>query len=176
MRPTATESLRAIQSAVAERFTPELSSLFAIEASTAVTMLCESLAAEADLEVENLVTDNDRLRNILSSAREALASNANAATLVSQLDGVLQESGDGPLSISRLSEVNGRLSEALAQLLESIEDNGEDKSLTKIRSSAYRHLRRVAVRGWSYFDVSGFRQRIIEARAEVDRDSAEEAI
>lgn len=166
MRPNAAESLRAIQNAVAEQLTPEISSLFALEASTAITMLCESLAGEADTLAEDLVADNARLREVLSSARAALASNGNAANLVSQIDGVLLEGGERRIAISALSEDNDRLSEALAQLLELIEGSG-DESLAQVRRAAYNHLRRVAVRGWSYFDVSGFRQRIIEARAEL---------
>jgi hypothetical protein len=171
MRPTPIESLRAIQTALAEQLTPEISSLFAMEASTAITMLCESLAGEADTLVEDLTTDNARLREVLSAARDALARNTSAAPLVSLIDGVLQEAGDRRLAVSSLSADNDRLSEALAQLLEFIED-AQDESLDPVRRAAYLHLRRVAVRGWSYFDVSGFRQRIIEARAELDDNNA----
>jgi hypothetical protein len=169
VRPTPAESLRAIQAAVAEQLTPELSSLFAIEASTAITMLCESLIAEEDTLAEDLLADNTRLRDILASARHALRSNTNATSLVSHIDGVLHEAGDRRLAISSLSEDNDRLNAVLAQLLELIEDR-EDETLAPVRRAAYRHLRRVTCRGWSYFDVSGFRQRIIEARAEIDRD------
>jgi hypothetical protein len=175
LRPTAAESLKAIQGTVAEHLAPEISSLFAMEASTAITMLCESLAAEADTLVEDLVADNARLREVLWSAHEVLARNGNAATLVSNIDGVLQEDGGRRLAVSVLSEVNDRLSEALAQLLEFIEESG-DESLAEIRRAAYSHLRRVAVRGWSYFDVSGFRQRIVVARAEVLRNDPAEGI
>lgn len=175
MRPTAAESLRAIQTAVAEQLTPELSSLFAIEASTAISMLCESLAAEADTLVEDLLADNDRLRKVLSAARDALQRNGIAASLVSHIDGVLHEDGDRRLAVSILSEDNDRLSEALAQLLELIEER-EDESLSQVRRAAYLHLRRVAVRGWSYFDVSGSRQRIIEARADLAGNDPAEAI
>ena len=170
MRPTPIESLRAIQTALAEQLTPELSSLFAMEASTAVTMLCESLAGEADTLVEDLIADSARLRDVLSSARDALARNGTATSLVSLIDGVLLEAGDRRLAVSSLSADNDRLSQALAQLLEFIED-ADDETLAPVRHAAYLHLRRVAVRGWSYFDVSGFRQRIIEARAELDHNN-----
>ena len=183
MRPTPAESLRAIQTALAEQLTPEISSLFAAEASTAITMLAESLIAESDTLAEDLLADNIRLREILTSARHLIlpspahgrraggegTSNGIDAILVSQIDGVLQEAGDRRLAISSLSEDNDRLNDVLAQLLELIEDR-EDETLAPVRRAAYRHLRRVACRGWSYFDVSGFRQRIIEARAEIDRD------
>jgi hypothetical protein len=36
-----------------------------------------------------------------------------------------------------------------------------------VRTEAYRHLRQLAVRGWSFFDVSGFRERMARARAEM---------
>jgi len=166
VRPTPAESLRAIQGAVAEQLTPELSSLFAMEASTAITMLSESLIAEADTLAEDLLADNARLREVLTLAS---GSNGIDATLVSQIDGVLQEAGERRLAISSLSADNDRLSEVLAQILEAIEASDEE-ALLPVRRAAYRHLRRVACRGWSYFDVSGFRQRIIEARAELDRD------
>lgn len=172
MRPTASESLRAIQGAVAEQLTPELSSLFAIEASTAVTMLCESLAAEADTLAEDLAADNTRLREVLASARGVLQGNGIAPGLVSHIDGVLQEAGDRRLAVSSLSDEHNRLSEALARLLELIED-GRDGSLAEVRRAAYLHLRRIAVRGWTFFDVSAFRQRIIEARAELGHDAGE---
>lgn len=175
MRPNAAESLRAIQSAVAEQLVPEISSLFAIEATTAITMLCESLAAEADTLAEDLLADNARLREILAAARDVLRRNGIGATLVSQIDGVLHEGGDRRIAISVLSEENDRLSESLAQLLELIEERN-DESLAQVRRAAYHHLRRVAVRGWSYFDVSGFRQRIVEARAEMLRNDPAEAI
>jgi hypothetical protein len=183
MRPTPAEALRAIQGAVAEQLAPEISSLFALEASTAITMLCESLAAEADTIVEDLAADNARIRDVLAAARDILRSlpdgtpqrNGTAAGLVSHIDGVLQEAGDRRLAVSSLSAENHRLSEALAHLLELIEDRA-DESLASIRRAAYLHLRRVAVRGWTYFDVSAFRQRIVEARAELGRDDPGEAI
>ena len=169
MRPTASDSLRAIQAAVGERFVPELQTLFAHEAASATTMLIESLAAEEDTLAEDLRSDNGRLREILESAREPLRRNANAAPLVSKIDGVLAQAGDERIAISSLSSENDRLNDALADLLELIEDSRGDgeQSLNAVAVKAYGHLRRVAVRGWSYLDVSGFRERIVKARAEL---------
>ncbi|MEO8458838.1 MAG: hypothetical protein ABI559_13630 [Chloroflexota bacterium] len=169
MRPTPSESLRAIQAAVGERFVPELQTLFAQEAATAVTMLVESLAAEEDTLAEDLRTDNGRLRQILDAARDVLARNTGPASLVSKLDGVLAQAGDGRIAISSLSTENDRLNGALAELLEHIEDTRGDgpDPLDEVRAMAYRQLRRVAVRGWSYLDVAGFRERIVKARAEL---------
>ena len=152
-----------------ERLAPELQSLFAQEAATAVSMLIESLAAEEDTLAEDLRADNSRLREILESAREPLGRNALAASLVFKIDGVLAQAGDERIAISSLSSENGRLNGALTDLLEVIEDrHGEgDESLDAVRAQAYRHLRGVSVRGWSYLDVSGFRERIVKARAEL---------
>ncbi len=179
MRPTPGESLRAIQSAIAEQLTPELSSLFAEEAASAATMLAESLFAEWDTLAEDLRADNARLRKILGSARDALSrvnrSNELAAALVNKIDGVLAQAGDDRLTVSSLGAENDRLSEALAELLELIEDkDGEPgfEGLAPVRAEVYLHLRRVAVRGWSYFDISGFRERIIKARAELPSDNS----
>lgn len=168
MRPTASESLRAIQAATMERLVPELQSLFAQEAASAVSMLIESLAAEEDTLAEDLRADNARLRKILESARQQLTRNEAAASLVTRIDGVLAQAGDERIAISSLSSENDRLNGALAELLELIEDaQGRGDGLDTVRAAAYRHLRRVAVRGWSYLDVSGFRERIGKARAEL---------
>lgn len=169
MRPTASESLRAIQMATMERLVPELQSLFAQEAATAVSMLIESLAAEEDTLADDLRGDNARLRGILESARKELGRNARAPSLVSKIDGVLAQTGDERIAISSLSSENDRLNDALTDLLELIEDSqGDgDSGLGAVRVQAYRHLRRVAARGWSYLDVSGFRERIVKARAEL---------
>ena len=175
MRPTIAESLRAIQGAIAEQLTPELSSLFAMEAATAASMLVESLLAEWDTLAEDLRADNARLREVLAAARDVLRSNEAAGSLVSKIDGVLAQAGDERLAIPSLSSENDQLSDALADLLELIEDTqGQPgtESLAPVRAQAYRHLRRVAVRGWSYFDISGFRERIIKARAELASDNS----
>jgi chromosome segregation ATPase len=177
VRPTPDESLRAIQAAIAEQLTPELSSLFALESASAATMLAESLFAEWDTLAEDLSADNARLRQILSAALDALRSiqsNEVAAAIVSKIDGVLAQAGDERLAISSLSTENDQLNDALADLLELIEDtDGEPgyENFAPVRAQAYRHLRRVAVRGWSYFDISGFRERIIKARAELESDN-----
>ena len=179
MRPTIAESLRAIQGAIAEQLTPELTSLFAIESASAVSMLVESLFAEWDTLAEDLRSDNVRLREILGTGRAALRSigrsNEVSTALVSKISGMLAQTGDKRLAISSLSSENDQLSDALADLLELIEDTqGQPgtESLAPVRAQAYRHLRRVAVRGWSYFDISGFRERIIKARAELASDNS----
>jgi hypothetical protein len=175
MRPTVPETLRAIQGAIAEQLTPQLTSLFAMEAASAASMLAESLLAEWDTLAEDLHADNARLREILDAARGVLRSNEGAGSLVSKIDGVLARAADERLAISSLSTENDQLSDALADLLELIEDTRSEpghKNFDPVRAQSYRHLRRVAVRGWSYFDISGFRERIIKARAELASDGS----
>jgi hypothetical protein len=175
MRPAVAETLRAIQGAIAEQLTPQLTSLFAMEAASAASMLAESLLAEWDTLAEDLRADNARLREILATARDLLRSNEAAGSLVSKIDGVLAQAGDERPAISSLSSENDQLSDALADLLELIEDTrGEPgcENFGPVRAQAYRHLRGVAVRGWSFFDISGFRERIIKARAELTSDGS----
>jgi len=171
MRPTAAESIRAIQAAIADQILPELTTPFAQEAASASNMLLESLAAEIDTAAQDLRDDNEALRAVLTHARDTLGqSNENAQRIVNLIDGVLDQAGDGSITVSGLATQNDRLRAVLEQLLELIEDtNGEPgrESLAPVREEAYRHLRIVAVRGWSFFDVSGFRERIVKARAEL---------
>jgi hypothetical protein len=171
MRPDGVESLRAIQGAVAGVLAPELRTLFAEEAAGAAGMLIESLAAEWDTAAETLLRDNETLRTVLGEARGGLAalSNERAAGLVKEIDGVLGQAGDGSLAVSSLTLENNRLREQLASFLELAEDvdgTAEAAALAPAREGAYRHLRQVAVRGWSFFDVSGFRERMMQVRAE----------
>ena len=179
MRPTIAESLRAIQGAITEQLTPELTSLFAIESASAASMLVESLIGDWDTLAEDLSIDNTRLREILGAGRDALQSIAGSNEveddLVSKIDRVLAQAGDMRLAISSLSSENDQLNDALADLLELMEGtDGEPghENFAPVRAQAYRHLRHVAVRGWSYFDISGFRERIIKARAELASDNS----
>jgi hypothetical protein len=169
MRPTAAESLRAIQAAVAGVMTPELTTGFALEAASAVGMMVESLAAEADTEVQTLVADSESLRELLGEVKKTLASNASAASLVSHIDGVIGQGGAGSLALSALAAEHNALLGALERFLvyaEDVQGTREAEAVAPARAAAYRHLKRVAVRGWSFFDVSGFREKILRARAE----------
>lgn len=170
MRPTASESLRAIQAAVAGVMTPELTTGFAQEAASAVGMMIESLAAEIDTEVETLVHDNAKLRGLLDGVKDSLAGNANAAALVSDVDGVLGQGGGGSLALSALAHEHAGLMAVVERFLQFAEDAQgtlEGDALATARAAVYRHLREVAVRGWSFFDVSGFREKIVQARAQL---------
>lgn len=175
MRPNAIESLRAVQGGVANVLAPEVTSLFAQEAVQAVSMIVESLVAEWDTAAQDLTDDNRILREILARGRGALNSvngrNDAAGKIVSEIDGVLRQAGDGSIAVSSLAAENNRLRAALVVLLEYAEDSvGQgDKEIDAVRADAYRHLRQVATRGWSWFDVAGFRERMAKARAEAAR-------
>ena len=96
--------------------------------------------------------------------------NDTAESLVIEIDGVMGEAGDGSLAVSSLTRTNNRLREVLEALLCFVEDvNGRPgyEAMDAVRRPAYRHLREVSLRGWSFFDVSGFRERIPKARAEL---------
>ncbi len=172
MRPDAVESLRAIQGALNEALLPELQTPFAQEAAQAAAWLAESLAAELDTVVENLAQDNQVLRRILTDGQVQLAAaggNIPASAAVNETESALAQTGSGSLKISDLTAENRSLMAALAVMLEQLEDmRGDPGDKTELRTEAYRHLRQVAVRGWSFFDVSGFRERIVRARADVE--------
>ena len=131
--------------------------------------------------METLVRDNEALRGILADGREALQSapdgNGRAASLVREIDGELRSGGDGSLAISLTAE-NNRLRERLASFLELAEDTAGDNEwadLRPAREAAYRHLREVSLRGWSFFDVSGFREKmVVNERGQVRDDPRRE--
>lgn len=170
MRPTGAEGLRAIQAAVAGVMTPELTTGYALEAASVAGMMIESLAAEWDTEVETLVSDNKQLKKLLAEIREALGRNANAESVVNEVDGVLGQGGDAGLTLSALTSENARLMGGIERFLQFAEDaqgTPEAESLAAARAATYRRLKDVAVRGWSFFDVAGFREKIVAARAEL---------
>jgi len=174
MRPTGLESLRGLQAALAETLIPELTSVHAQDAAQTMTMLLESLAAEADTAVADLTADIVAVERLLENARALVAElrqrNDKLGAIVSEIDGVLREAGDASLTISGLTARNNRLRAVLERLLCRLEDlRGESGSegTDALSREVYRHLRRVALRGWSFWDVASFRERIVRARAEL---------
>jgi hypothetical protein len=171
VRPTALESLRAIQAALAEMIIPELASAFAQDAAQTVQLLLESLAAEWDTAVHDLHQDNAALGSLLSSAREAVASlpehNILPAAVVSEIDRALAEGAPASLAYSAQYERNVRLRGLLEEVLVAFEgvvgEQGLD-AVVAVRADIYCYLRQVALRGWSFFDVSSFRERVVAAR------------
>ncbi|MDO8615663.1 MAG: hypothetical protein Q7T33_07995 [Dehalococcoidia bacterium] len=172
MRPNALEALRGVQAALMESIVPELSTMYAQDVSQVLQMLIESLAGEWDSAADDLVRDNRRLVELLSQARGALqplaASNGDIGPLVQQLDETLAAKADDSLRLSSLTARNNALRGALEQVLVRIEDatgRPGTEALTPVRKALYDHLRQVSVRGWSFWDMASFREKMAALRA-----------
>ena len=172
MRPDDLESIRAVQSALAELIAPELTSPFAQDAAQTLQMLLESLAATWDSAADELRRDNETLAGLLMSSREAIKSasggNESFVAVVSEIEQRLSEDVVDSIAISALSSRNDALRGTLEQILMAFEDvTGEPAfaAITSVRGEIYGHLRDVATRGWSFWDVSSFRGRMTAIRA-----------
>ena len=173
MRPTGGESLRGVQTALAEVILPELQSMFAQDAVQVMSMMMESLAGEWDTAAQDLDCDNRALGELLSQAGSAISSlpqsNDSRAALVNEIESVLAEAPADSLALSvlgaRHSRLKGVMERVLVELEEAVGQPGME-ALDAVRQAVYRHLRRVALRGWSFWDVASFRERMVRARAE----------
>lgn len=166
MRPNAVESIRTIQTALAEHLAPELTSVYALDIVQALTMLLESLANEWDTAPEELRRENESLRKLLGSAPDAGGNVVNAA-IVSDVEEALRTPPAAPATLSGLSAENQRLRAALERLLVGLESElahlGEPA--LSLRRDIYAHLREVALGGWSFWDMASFREKMAEMRA-----------
>jgi hypothetical protein len=179
MRPTGIESIRAIQSALADVLAPALTSSFAQDAAQTLQMLLESLAAEWDSAADELRRDNETLAKLLMSSREAIKSasdgNEKLAAAVSEIEHRLSEDAADSIAIPALSFRNDALRGTLEQTLMAFEDIAAEQTsagITSVRGDIYGHLRDVASRGWSFWDVSSFRGKMTEIRAAVRDDAS----
>lgn len=182
MRPNGIESIRAIQSALAEVIAPALTSPFVQDAAQTLQMLLESLAAEWDTTAELLRRDNEILVRLLAESRNALKGephgNETFAVVVSEIEQRLSEEVGDSIAVSTLSARNDALRGTLEQTLMAFEDvTGEPASaaITSVRGDIYGHLRDVASHGWSFWDVSSFRGRMTPIRAAAVKDDAPQA-
>jgi hypothetical protein len=84
------------------------------------------------------------------------------------IDDALGREPERSLSVSALSAENKGLMSALEASLEALEDRHAegDDGAGRAREEAYGFLREMSVRGWSFFDVSSFRERMVKVRAE----------
>jgi hypothetical protein len=178
VRPNGLEAIRAVQSALAETIAPELISPFAQDAAQTLQMLLESIAAEWDTAAEQLHRDNETVARLLDDARKALPPasprNESLLAIVSQIEQRLSEDGPASVAISALASRNEDLRETLEQTLMALENLADQPApaIESVRAAIYRHLREVATRGWSFWDVSSFRGRITVGTRSVDRDDA----
>jgi len=177
MRPSAVESLRAAQAALAEVIAPGLASAFALDTTQTVQMLLESLASEWDTAAELLSRDNETLRALLWAAGEALKNaptgNESLRPLVSEIEQRLHDDGTASLMISELASRNGSLRATLESVLVTVENltgrPGSEK-IDEVRIRIYKHLKEVSARGWSFWDVSSFRGRMAAINSAVGVD------
>jgi len=179
MRPNGPESIRAIQAALAEVIGPELTSPFAQDAAQTLQMLLESLAAEWDTASEQLRRDNETLERLLTRSRDAIKSapdrNENFAAIVSEIERRLSQDSGASISVSAVAARNDTLRETLQQILMAFEDSAGQPDCAAIESARkeiFEHLRRVASRGWSFWDVSSFRGKMTAMEAATGGDDA----
>jgi hypothetical protein len=171
MRPTGLESIRAVQAALAEIVVPELSSAFAQDAAATVQMLLESLAGDWDTAAEDLRRDNERWSPSFRVPRRPQGCpdrNETLSSIVTEIEQHSRESEEVSLTISSLAARNDVLMGLLERVLVAFEDLTERSAYENIdgmRREIYSHLRHVATRGWSFWDVASFRERMVAVRS-----------
>jgi len=166
VRPTSVEVLRGLQGVLASDIGREVQSLFGQDALQTGQMLLEMLANELDGAADSLFRDNEALVELLG--RGAAAVRPLDAALAEETQAALAEETDTSLTLSALSARNSRLRGLLERLLVVCEDaaaGGKHAALMAVRADAYRHLRDVATRGWSFWDMLSFRERMAQLRA-----------
>ncbi|TMB86558.1 MAG: hypothetical protein E6J45_13700 [Chloroflexi bacterium] len=181
MRPNPDEVLAGIQAALAETLVPELTTAYAQEVAGTVQMLLQSLAAEWDTAADDLRRDNQRLRDLLGQGATVLsqsdAGNENIASLVKDIESALARPPSEDLRVSALRAENEELRrfvERMAVLIEDLLADGPSKAgaeVSELRAAVYGHLRDVAARGWSFWDLAGFREYMSRLRAEQSGDA-----
>jgi len=147
--------------------TPEVKSLFGQETLQLAQMLLEMLVSEGDGAADNLARDTQTLCELLGRAVGALRPVDSA--LAEEAAAASAEPTDPSLTVAALTTRNQRLRGLLERLLVLCEDVAESaqasQDLMAVRSEAYRHLREVAARGWSFWDIFSFRERMARLRA-----------
>ena len=166
MRPTSVEVLRGLQGVLASDIGREVQSLYGQDALQTAQMLLEMLSNELDGAADSLYHDNQALAELLAQAAESVR--LLDAALADEMQSTMAEPADGSLTISALSARNSSLRALLERLLVVCEDAAageEHAELMAVRADAYRHLRDVAGRGWSFWDMLSFRERMARLRA-----------
>lgn len=168
MRPNPVEVLRGMQQALVAEIGAEVRSPFGQDALGMATALLESTIADLDGAVENLVRDNETIAALLERAASPIE--ALDPTLAKDVIGGLAQAEDRSLRVTPLSARNRELRGLLERLLVLLEDeraaDGLPDPLASLRADAYAHLREVAARGWSFWDLLSFRERMARLRAD----------
>jgi FtsZ-binding cell division protein ZapB len=153
------EAMNALRAGLAEVLGLELQSEFAMDTAQTLQMLIESLAAEWDTAAEDLRRDNETLEKLLKDLKDVLSTDGNSErdAIVDVIDETIGAPGGESLALTALSERNMQLRGALERAIVAVEDSPEDRRLAPLRSAVYSHLREVAGRGWSFWDMASFR-------------------
>ena len=159
-----------MQAALMSVIAPDLQTHFVQDTAQTMQMLLESLIGEWDAAAENLQADNRRMRDILArSTGDILSAKSPGERLISlarEIEDGLAVPGAGSLLVSTLSEENRNLMALLELVLVACEETDVASGpLGPVRSEMYAHLREVAGRGWSFWDVMSFRERMARFRA-----------
>ncbi len=147
--------------------------MLAQDTAQTLQMLLESVVGEWDTAADTLFRDNRSLGELLSQGLETVQSiptvDHELSALSKDIQSVLEETPEESLALSALSDRNERLRGLLERslvLLEDREGAPEFAPLMSLRRAIYVHLRQVAVRGWSFWDVLSFRERMARLRAD----------
>jgi hypothetical protein len=139
-------------------------------------MLLESLIGGLDSAVEDLVSGNRVVRELLSQAITVFSGeaggNEQASALVKQCEEAIAVPPAARLLVSELTAEREALREALEQVLVALEDiaaGSADASAMALRRSIYAHLRTEAAAGWSFWDVASFRERMAALKSDISR-------
>ncbi len=168
-RPDAAETIAIVQAALQD-LAREAASEYARAQANLCLMLLQSLLAELDTAAHDLASDIASLRRVLSRAGEALASLADgeARSLAADIGRGLEEPGDpSDLRLSTLRARRERLLALLERFLclcEERADAPDHDTLLEARRQAYGFLRRAALRGWTFWDASSFREAVARWR------------
>jgi hypothetical protein len=155
MRPNRIEALRGVQQGLAAVLATDAGPAFAEDAVRTSQMLLESVIGEL---AAGDAADGEALREVLAAAAEAVRD--RDGVLADDIGDALADASAGDESLSRLLE---RL---LVACEDAVAAGAAGEPLLAVRRDAYRHLRRVAAGGWSFWDMASFRERMARLRAE----------
>lgn len=138
-----------------------------------IQMLLESLANDWDSTAEALYDDNHTLRALLIQSANAIKAlpqrNERLTMLAPEIENAFTEPSDDSLVLSVLAARNQQLRATLETVLIVLEDLADEagyEALMPVRRQIYEHLREIAVRGWSFWDLSSFRERMARLTSE----------
>ncbi len=174
MRPDERESILVVQG-VLQDLAREVSTDYARSQASTCLLLLQSLLAEMDSAVHDLAQDVAALRRLLADARGALVSlpDDEASRLAADIASALEEAPPDDLRLSSLRPRRERLMGLLERFLCLCEDRQgmpDAEALEPVRGAAYRLLRRMALRGWCFWDVGSFREVLVRWRSAAQQE------